>query len=99
MTKTRRDEPNETTEWWRQVRHDQAERRRVRRERAATDILALQHHGYLVNRLTAYQYRIDGVLDLFPTSTRYHHLPTNRRGGYLKAIDCATRFLGRRERE
>jgi len=47
------------------------------------EILALRSKGYLVKELTPYQFRINLVLDVYPTHNRWHDLPLKKRG------DCA----------
>lgn len=37
---------------------------------------------FTVKKITPYQYRINGVLDLFPTNDKYHHITKNERGTY-----------------
>lgn len=96
-TKAQRDRaihgPNETTEMWRDHRRDQQERRRERLPDRQHEIFALREHGFTVVELSAFQFRIDGQLDLYPTHRRYHYLPWNRRGGYREALWAATKFL------
>ena len=38
--------------------------------------------GFSVQRLTEYHYRIESVLDLYPTRGRFHHLKTGEKGSY-----------------
>lgn len=73
---------NEITEMWREHRHELQQRRQGRRDRNTPAIEALQSHGFAVRKLTDCQYRVNDVLDLFPTNRRYHYIPTNKRGSY-----------------
>lgn len=41
---------------------------------------------YQVKKLTPYQYRINGVLDLYPIHRNYHNIKTNKRGTYKTAL-------------
>lgn len=40
--------------------------------------------GYRVKQLTEYHFRINHVLDIYPTQRRWHNLKTRKRGGYGK---------------
>lgn len=66
---------------YRERREAQQERRRNRLPERQREIEALapQHQ---VEKLTPYQYRIDGVIDLYPIHRRWHWLETNKRGSY-----------------
>jgi hypothetical protein len=44
------------------------------------DILAA--HDYRVQALTQYQYRINGVIDIYPVNRRWHDLRSGQRGNY-----------------
>lgn len=46
------------------------------------EIWALLKKGHKVSQLTPYQFRINGVLDLFPVHCRYRNIKTNKRGFY-----------------
>lgn len=62
------------------------------RDSATTEILALTKKGLRIEMLTPYQYRINGVLDLYPTNRKYHHIRFNRRGIFSGDIE---RFVKR----
>lgn len=93
MAKRFKEEPNEESELWREYRRAQQQRRSDRLGPRTEAILALKGKGFDVRALTEYQFRIDGALDLFPIHQRYHHLPTQARGGYRNPVDVAMRFL------
>jgi hypothetical protein len=76
---------NETTEMWREIHRDQKEARAERRSRNAEDILALRNDGFEVVELTEYHFRVNGIVDFFPTNRRFHVLKANRRGFYKSA--------------
>lgn len=90
----KREEPNETTEMWRDVRRAQQDRRAARLPGRTEDILALAPLGYRVRELTAYQFRVNNRLDLYPVHRRYHDLKTDRRGTYPTPVVIARRLLG-----
>lgn len=90
-----RDE-NETTEMWKDHRRAQQERRADRLPAATEEILALNQAGFTVQKLTDYQFRVNGRLDLFPTHRRYHDVVANRRGSYSTARAIAERVCGAR---
>lgn len=39
-------------------------------------------HGFTFEPKTEYQFRVNGVIDLYPTNGKWHFLPTNKRGDY-----------------
>lgn len=70
---------------WRDHRHDQQKRRATRLPGRTQAIWELTAIGYLVERLTDFQFRITkpGSLkrvDIFPIHLRYHNVTDNRRG-------------------
>ncbi len=46
------------------------------------EIQALHKRGYLVEKKTPYQFRIECVLDLYPTRKRFHNIANQQRGEY-----------------
>jgi len=42
---------------------------------------------YNVKKLTDYQFRINGILDLYPIHKNFHNIKTNKRGKYKTAIE------------
>lgn len=59
----------------------QQERRKARLATRCIEILSLSEHGYEVKKLTEFQYRINGIYDLYPIHNRWHNIKTNKRGG------------------
>lgn len=59
-------------------RNDQPFVTQKRRE----DIRQLYKKGRSVVELTPFQYRIDGIIDLFPISGKFHNIKTNEWGIY-----------------
>jgi hypothetical protein len=43
-------------------------------------------YDYQVQMLTQYQYRINGVLDIYPVNKRWHDLRSGERGTYSEMI-------------
>jgi hypothetical protein len=43
-------------------------------------------YDYEVQRLTQYQYRINGVIDIYPVNKRWHDLRNQERGSYGELI-------------
>lgn len=82
----RRDVVNETTEMWREHRRDIQAYKAEKRCQRTKEIETLSMAGFKVERLTEFQFRIDGVLDLFPTGRRWHNIKTGKRGTYDIAI-------------
>lgn len=81
------------TETFRAMHEVARERRKVRRHANALDIVQMRQHGFTVEKLTDYQYRINGVLDLYPTNGRFHHITENKRGRYGDALAISKRLL------
>lgn len=48
---------------------------------------------YEVKYLTQYQWRINGVIDLFITNRRYHDIKNNKRGGYQDMHSFLEKFF------
>lgn len=49
---------------------------------------------YEVRKLTDYQWRINGVLDLYPVNRNYHDIKKNLRGTYIDAMAFCAKFFG-----
>lgn len=96
MKPRRREEPNETTEMWRAIRHKRQDQRRARLGPRSEEISALERQGHSVRQLSPYQFRINERIDLFPTRQRYHDLKTQRRGSYggESPLEVVARLLG-----
>lgn len=65
---------NEENKMWREYRQEQKERRTERRKVMGETFSKLIAEGYEVKRITDYHYRINGLLDIFPTHGKYHDL-------------------------
>jgi len=50
---------------------------------------ALRKLGYEIKELTEYQFRVNGVLDIYITNNKWHDLKTGERGEY----ESLTKFL------
>lgn len=62
-------------------REAQQQRRAERLPIRQAEIEALSG-SYNVKKLTDYQYRINGVLDLYPIHNNWHNIKTKKRGKY-----------------
>lgn len=69
------------SEDFKEMREAQQERRKARLAIRCIEILSLYEHGYDVEKITDYQYRINGIYDLYPIHNRWHHLKSGKRGG------------------
>jgi len=85
--------PNRT---WEEYERAQSNRRIDRMPKRRDEVLALKGKGYDVRELAFGHFRIDGKLDLYLLHRRFHFLPTNERGGYIKAAQIAPEWLRRR---
>jgi hypothetical protein len=84
---------DDTTAMWRDYRRQRAEQRADALPARQAAIADLARHGFVIVRMTEYQFRVNGLLDLFPTRQRYHYLPKDWRGGYQDPLECCRRFL------
>ena len=84
---------NEETEFWAAYRKDQKARRAARLPACQREILDLREQGRVVKRLTAYQFRVDGAIDLYPIHRRFHVLKTGKRGTYKNALSFCNKIL------
>lgn len=64
------------------IRKAQQERRAKRLPIRQEEIEDLTKDGYVVKKLTDYQYRVNDIFDIYPIHRRWHHLKTNSRGYY-----------------
>lgn len=87
------EEPNEVSEAWREYRRAQQQRRGDRLGPRVEEIEALRGKGFTVQRMSDYQFRIDGALDLYPIHRRYHHFESRKRGDYKNPLTVAVRFI------
>jgi hypothetical protein len=44
-------------------------------------ILRLREQGFIIEKKTDFHFRINNVLDVWPTHNRWHDLANNKRGG------------------
>lgn len=73
---------SEAVEMFAALKEIQRDERAARRSDNTESLLALEGLGFQVQPLTEYHFRINGVLDLFPTNRRFHNLRTGQRGSY-----------------
>ena len=76
---------SESSEAWGEYKDAQKERRTARLAVRAEQILGLREKGYDVRKFTDYQYRVNGVVDLYPTHNLFHDLKTGVRNNYQDA--------------
>jgi len=69
-------------EMWREERKAYKIRRDARIERWKKTMEWLKANGLVVEFLTEYQVRINGMLDLYIVHGRYHNIKFNRRGNF-----------------
>lgn len=76
-----------------EYREAQKERRAKRLPIRTEEILKLRELGYTVDEKTAYQFRVNDVIDLYPIHNRYHNIKTDKRGGYKTATEFILKTL------
>lgn len=71
---------NEESEFWRE--HDKEMRQmRERRRLNFEDVWdQLIKRGHQIKQMSPYQFRVDDVLDVYPSNKRWHDIKNNRRG-------------------
>lgn len=72
---------NETRELWKGYREEQRERRAKRLPLRTAQIAGLALRGYRIEKLTPYQFRINGELDVYPIHNCFHILKSGKRVG------------------
>jgi hypothetical protein len=65
---------------WAGVRGAMRDLRNEQRACRLSEIHALAAEGFKLDAVTPYHVRVNGQLDLFPTSGKWHDLHTNERG-------------------
>lgn len=73
--------------------HQYANRRRLQEN---IDISGIEKAGFTVRRLTAYCYRVNERIDLYPTQRRYFDIDTKERGSYTDSILICKQKLRRK---
>lgn len=63
--------------------------------RRTEKLLALNHRGVHVLRVTDYQFRVNEILDIYPTNKKYHVLETGERGEYQDIYDLVKRVINK----
>lgn len=80
---------DDLADYWRAHKEELRERRQKRRARGTVEIDQLGP-AYRVERKSPYHFRINGLLDVWPTNRRFHCLRTQERGGY-QSLDLLVR--------
>src|SRR5882757_2366621 len=89
----------------REHNREQAEKRRDRNVKSIDDLRWItdpewpDQYRFWVRELTPYQFRIDDVLDIFPTNTKFHNIKTGERGWYRPSelLEMVERELAKAE--
>lgn len=94
MSRQFEDPNNEIAEGYRALREWNRDGRARSRKDGSLEIVALAAEGYVV-KVCGDHFRVNGVLDLYPTHRRYHHVRTQQRGGYHResALAVCRRLL------
>lgn len=53
----------------------------------------LRPYDVTIQKITEWQYRINGTLDLYPVNRRYHNIKTGKRGDYLDFVSFTVRYF------
>lgn len=73
---------SETAEVFKAIRERSQLARAKRRAHEVSKLDHLLELAYEVQEFTPYHFRIEGVLDIYPTNKKYHDLRTGKRGYY-----------------
>lgn len=84
---------SETGEEMREMRQEQRERREKRLPVRVELLLALRGEGFEIKELSPYQFRVNGVLDVYPIHHRFHDIKKNVRGGFSYIPTFVRRFF------
>lgn len=86
----------EESELWREHNAEMAQMRENRREVWETAQRELIADGYEIRKITPYQFRINGRLDIYPSNKRFHDIRDMRRGDIrgIKFRDFVRKYLG-----
>ena len=71
---------SDESESWDQYKAEQKLRREIRLPIRTEEIHQLE--DYEIQKLSEYQYRINGLIDIYPIHARFHILRKNKRGNY-----------------
>jgi hypothetical protein len=74
------EELNEESEFWKQHNEEMKcmrDRRRTGFESVFDDLIK---RGHTIKQMSLYKFRIDDVLDVYPSNKRWHDIKNNRRG-------------------
>ena len=83
-------------EYWNDIknyRKDQKEKRDRRIWQMIENKLETLSRKYNIEKKTQYQYRINGMLDIYPQNKRYHDIKNNKRGDYNDMIKFVNNFF------
>ena len=84
---------HEESEMWSEYRQAQKDRRAERLPIRQGQIEELKKEGFRVRKLTDFQFRINELLDVYPTHNRFHDLKRKRRGGFRNVSEFVRRFF------
>lgn len=71
------------TDDWKAFNAENNVRKINRRKEQTEEITRLAQKGFLVVKITDYQYRINAILDIYPTNKKFHNIATGKRGKYF----------------
>ncbi len=80
------DEINEESEMWRKHNKQMGEMREKRRTNFEDVFNDLIRRGHTLKQMSLYQFRVDDVLDIYPSNKRWHDIKSNRRGDLLVSL-------------
>jgi hypothetical protein len=63
------------------------------------EIEQLKSLGYQIKKFTDYHYRINDILDVWPSKRKFHSIPTDERGNYDTLLSLVNAFFDKDDRE
>lgn len=86
---------SEAVETFRAMKGFYRKERAQRRDEQIPELLKLADQGYDIRVVNeeGYQFRVNGLLDIYPTNKRYHDLKKNKRGSYETLTEFIPTFF------
>lgn len=80
-------------EFWKIIKEDQRKQRQSNREHFIDQLGYVGKIGFEVEPISEYQFRINDVLDIFPSNRKFHDLKNNKRGRYNDFLKFVQKFF------
>lgn len=78
---------------WKTMREIDLERKARKRATETDTLLTLRNDGFIIHAFTLYHYRVNDVIDIYPTSKKYYDRVSKKWGRYRDIIDFVHNFF------